>query len=265
MIKPPNYFATLHDLVQHVGTLPVVGQPSDYNIGWAGGSQADAVRLATYGWPEGAAMASEKSTRIANRIVEATGAATYQTIEYDVIGAAYDAGAVALGMPEAWGVMAPQVSKRAIHIVLNLSCSGGVPASSIQARGLAVTALVLAFQARGYPVTVDVVQPDLAKAVGTLTVRLIDASTGSQLDIDRLTYGLAHPTMFRGLLRAATCGIRCDGHNAETRIWDSGHVTELENPPGDLYLGGAHLFQVNRWQDGGENWIMQEYLKQTGA
>lgn len=264
MKTPPNYFATLHELVQYVETLPSMGTPTRHDLDWAGGSQLDATRLATFGWPEGAAMASEKSVRIANRVVEATGASTYPAIEYDVIGAAYDAGAVALGMPEAWGVMAPQVAKRAIHVILNLSCSGGVPASSIRARGLAVTALVLAFQARGYPVTVDVVQPNFDK-VGTITVRLIDASTGSQLDVDRLTYGLAHPTMFRCLLRAATCGVRCDGWLPETGVWDHSSVTELNNPSCDLYLGGAHLYQVDRWQDGGEAWILQEYLRQTGA
>jgi hypothetical protein len=259
-------FNTLHDLVQHVETLPVVGKPTTEGTDWAGGSISEAIKLATYGWPEGARIASDKAMRIANRVVEATGAATFQVIEYDMIGAAYDAGAVALGIPEAWGVMAPQVSKRAVHLVLNVSVSGGVPASSIQARGLAVTALVLALQARGYPVTVDVVQPRIRRDIDdNITVRLIDASTGSQLDVDRLTYGLAHSTLFRCLLRSTTNGIRCDGWAPETRPWDVGHVRDLTDPPGDIYLGGAHLSQVDRWQDGGEAWILAEYLKQTGA
>lgn len=253
-------YNSLHDLVQHVESLPTVHAEPDQNH-WAGGSQEDAARLATYGWPEGAALASEKAVRIANRIVEATGASTYQTIEYDVIGAAYDAGAVALGMPETWGVMAPQTAKRAVSIMLNIAVSGGVPAEVITARGLAVAALVLALQARGYPVSVEVVQGNEIEG----SVMLIDASTGSQLDLDRLVYGLAHPTMFRRLFRADTNGVRCDGFCRETNRWDRSPVTEMPSHNADLYLGCAHLDQVRRWQDGGEAWILEEYLRQTGA
>jgi hypothetical protein len=256
------HFDTLTALAQHVETLPI--EEGYDNSLWAGGTHEYAIKLASEGWPEGARLASEKATRMATRLVEATGMATYQSIEYDVIGAAYDAGAVALGIPEAWGVMAPQEAKRAIRIVLNIAVSGGVPASSITARGLAVTALVLALQARGYPVTVDVTQGSGNK-LADVTVTLSDASTGSQLDVDRLAYGLAHPTMFRRLLRAATCGVRNEGRSMATSCWDYSSVADDKVPLGDLYLGSAHLNQVGRWQDGGEKWILDEYIRQTGA
>lgn len=270
-------FNTLHDMVAHVDALPLVPSTQGESdvastTAWAGGDHKLATQLATFGWPEGARLASEKATRIANRLVEATGTGVYQAIEYDVIGAAYDAGAVALGMPESWGVMAPQVTKNAVRIVLNCTVSGGVPESSIRARGLAVAALVLALQARGYPVTLDVWQGEGCsnnQGIDGDLVRVIDAGTGSQVDTDRMVYALAHPTMFRKLFRAVTNGIRCDGHTAQTRRWDSGSVVEDSGPkdgePVHLFLGGAHLFSVARWTDGGEAWVLSEYLRQTGA
>lgn len=269
-------FNSLHDLVAYVDKLPMLPgfhkQDEETTVRWAGGSHELATKLATYGWGEGARLASDLSTRIANRIVEATGASVYPAIEYDVIGAAYDAGAVALGMPESWGVMAPTVAKNAVRIVLNCTVSAGVPESSIRARGLAVGALVLALQSRGYPVTVDVWQGEGCshnKGIAGDMVRVTDASTGSQLDLDRMVYALAHPTFFRKLLRAVTNGIRCDGHNVRTGKWDGGTV-EQESRPEDgeaihLFLGGAHLDSVARWRDGGEAWVLGEYLKQAVA
>jgi hypothetical protein len=258
-------FNTLHEMVQHVESLPFNSKGRDATD-WSDGSQEDAVKLATWGWPEGARLASEKATRIADRLVAATGSSVYQAIEYDVVGAAYDAGAVALGIPEAWGVMAPQPAKRAVRIVLNCTVSGGVPASAITARGLAVCALALALQARGYPVTVDVFQA-LATGSGEDITRVSDAVTGSQLDLDRVVYALAHPTMFRRLFRAVTNGFR--NNSIGWTRWDGSPVSDNAQPNDgekvDLFLGGAHLHHVQRWQDGGEAWVIQEYLRQTGA
>jgi len=260
-----QHFNTLHALVQYVASLPFEGDDaSDFTRQWAGGTHESAMELASVGWPEGAKLASDKAVRMANRLVETTGIAQCDVVEYDVIGAAYDVGAVALGIPEAWGMLAPQEARKAIRIVLNVAVSGGVPASSITARGLAVTALVLALQARGYPVTVDITQGSGNK-LKDVTVTLADASTGSQLDVDRLAYGLAHPTMFRRLLRAATCGVRNEGHSSTTSCWDHSRVADDVGLECDLYLGSAHLHQVERWQDGGERWILEEYLRQTGA
>jgi len=267
-------FNSLHEMVSYVESLPYDETTYDETNAWAGGSHDDAAKLATWGWPKGAKLASEKATRIADRLVTATGSSVYQSIEYDVIGAAYDAGAVALGIPEAWGVLAPQTAKRAVRIVLNCTVSGGIPASAITARGLAVCALALALQARGYPVTIDVFQSSGGKGrngnqIEDDLLRVADATTGSQLDLDRVVYALAHPTLFRRLFRAVTNGVRSNGHSAKTTKWDVSYVADNQQPEDgekiDLFLGGAHLYHVQRWQDGGEAWVIQEYLRQTGA
>lgn len=229
---------------------------------WCRWSSADAAKLATQGWSEGAKRASEVSTRIVDRMVQSvSGNALVETLAYDVAGGCYDIGGYLSGSPECWIRSEPQIAKRAVSICLNLAVSAGVPTSAMEIRGLAVAALVLALQAKGYPVTVDVCQTLALNYRSGRTVcsviRVIDASTGSQLDIDRLVYAIAHPTVFRRIGRALV-------NNAQDS-WD-GSCPESEGfPPGeyDLKFGGAHLTESQRWTDGGEAWIMSEYQKQT--
>ena len=264
-------FDTIAALLDYVETLPwnpkgdesAKGGDDSIRFDFYGGCHATALRLARYGWPEGAAIASEKAARIANRVVEATGASTYLAVEYDVIGAAYDAGAVALGIPEAWGVLAPQEAKRAIRIVSNLGVSCGVGTNAIMHRGIAVAALAMALTSRGYPVTIDLYAAN-GGCPNWALVRIADAATGSQLDVDRIVYALAHPTFPRKLVRAANSGYR-NGYSGD--VWGAGAANADMKPPGeiDLFLGGMLYSQANRWQDGGEAWILQEYLRQTGA
>lgn len=267
-----TYFGSLSEYVQHVESLPwVEGNSDDPRDTWCSSTHADAVKLATYGWPEGARLASDKAMKIAARVVNKTSNAVSFNVGYDVIGAAFDAGAVALGIPEAWGILEPQVSKRAVRIVANIAVSGGVTESVITARGLAITAIALVLQSEGYPVTVDIFdgtrigrgERNAKWSINSHVVRVADATSGSPLDIDRLAYALAHPSMFRKLNRSAVQGFRNGAKHKSA--WDISTVLSDAKPEGeiDIYSGGAHLFEVERWRDGGEAWVLKEYLRQT--
>lgn len=188
-------------------------------------------------------------------------------ITYDVQGMAYDVGAYLSGEPECWLAHEETASKRAVRLVVDLGVSCGVPHHAIETRGIAMCGLVLALQAQGYPVTVDVC---VIHGKHFASVRIIDAETGSILDIDRLTYAIAHLTMARGWLPYAINGQR--GSTSGTRWGNScpynGTATPayvLAQGPCDLYIGAAHLNAVERWQDGGEAWVLSEYEKQTSA
>src|SRR5574342_1040838 len=207
-------FHTLAEYVEHVESLPWREGDSDERSRWCSTLHAEAVDLATNGWPEGAKIATAKVEKIARRTISGTSKGLVTNVGYDVIGAAYDAGAVALGLPEAWGVLQPEETKRAIRIVANIAVSGGVTEKAITERGLALTAIALVLQAEGFPVTVDIwtgsatrrgdwYEVDREKALGAHLVRIADAMSGSPLDVDRLTYALAHPSMFRKLNRSA--------------------------------------------------------------
>lgn len=259
-------YSSLGAFVDWVESLPRCKGVDDCDAGhhtstWRGGfNLAQAKHAARFGWPEGTRKASALVDRIATRVLDRSHIALSETIGYDVIGAAYDAGAVALGIPEAWGVMQPQESKRAVRIVVNIMASSGVDAGDLLTRGIAVTALVLALQAKGYPVTVDVFHAVREDKGGSEIIRLADAASGSQLDVDRMTYALAHPSMLRSLCRTGTA--RSTGSIAK---WDAGRVWSNVRPPGDidLFIGGAHLHEVEHWRDGGEDWVLQEYERQT--
>lgn len=264
--KPTVYHNSLAAFVQYLQGLP--WKPEDdettYHVEWSGGTWEQAIELATHGWPEGARLASEKVERIANRIAEYGGASTYPAIEYDVIGAAYDAGAVALGMPEAWGVLAPQEAKRAVRLGVNIVASAGVGPEVLRTRGIAVAALAIALQSRGYPVTIDVTQGGIyVKGHAESVVRIADAATGSQLDVDRIVFALAHPTMLRRLFRAETNGYQ--RYSGWDDVWGPHSPDSNAPPPGvlDVFIGGAHLSEVARWRDGGESWVLAEYERQT--
>mgnify|MGYP001565594569 FL=1 len=232
---------------------------------WAGGSFDKAYDLATKGWPEGATMASKIVGKIVDRAVASASMPVMTTeVAWDVQGAAYDTGAYLAGVPECWGTFAPVEAKRGVRLVCNMSVSAGVPKEAITSRGLAMTALAMLLQSHGYPVTIDVCafwnyrsRSDLEGRVMHV-VRLADAESGSILDFDRITYALAHPTMVRRLGFTLAYADGCPtGSNmgAPVDVPPSGAV--------DLFIGGAYLRDVERWQDGGESWVLAEYLKQT--
>lgn len=263
------HFPSLTHLVEHVKALPDApahsydDNKSSSRLKWTGGTFDTAYKLALDGWPEGANRAAEMSTKIVDRVVGRSTVGITESVGYDVIGAAYDAGAVALGIPEAWGVLQPQESKRAVRIVLNSSVSAGITPEVITKRGVAVAALALALQTKGYPVTVDVYTSSNGLTHSVL-VRVADATSGSQLDLDRIVYALAHASMQRRLVRAAQSDYRM---GASGDKWGSGMPRSNDRPEGDidLYIGGATIWEVERWQDGGEAWVLQEYLRQTGG
>lgn len=221
-----------------------------------GGSYEHAEQLATLGWSDGARKASALMRKVADRAVQSTQAmALTDNVSWDVTGMAFDVGAYLSGEPECWLAMGEQPTRKAVSICVNVTTSYGVSPDTMMKRGIAVAALVLALQSKGYPVTVDVVQV-LQKWDGdpkASTVRVIDAN-GSPLDTDRLVYAIAHPSVFRRLGRAAQGRANWDGHGVQSDSFPGEY---------DLKFGGAHLYQVDRWTDGGEAWVMEQFLEQT--
>lgn len=251
-------FATLSECVERAMKSPTWGDSE--STGFMGGTWAETKQYSTLGWPDGVREATEKANRVVDRAVQSTAALVLNMeLSYDVAGAAYDVGGYLSGVPECW--MRPQlvIERKAISIITNIVASASVPASALRTRGIAVASLVLALQAQGYPVTLDVCENmsmsyRSGKTVAHV-VRVLDASTGSQMDLDRVVYAIAHPTMFRGVFRAVM------GDND----WGPCCPESEGYPPGeyDLKFGGAHLNEAMRWTDGGEAWVLETFEKQT--
>lgn len=257
-------FDSLTKMVQHVENLPLrPGARTDKAEcdSWCSTSTEEAIKLAKDGWPEGATVIAAKASQMVDRLVNRTASGLVHTIGYDVTGAAYDPGALLIGQPEAWGTIVPEESKRAIRIVYNVSASAGVPESVIKNRGIALASLVWMLNVEGYPVTVDWMEWSEHYGTGDSKVycRLVDAASGSQIDLDRLAFGLGHPAMFRRLGQAVV-----NGHRGEGSWWGSHHPSQKSTHPDcDLYVGGAHLEDAERWKDGGEAWVLKEFERQT--
>lgn len=231
---------------------------------WSGGTHEMAATWATQGWPEGVSKARARAESIATRLLGTTGITPTVDFTSDVMGGCYDVGAYVAGEPECWLRLEPSVSKRAITIGTCIGVSAAVAIQTMIDRGIAVSALVMALQAAGYPVTVDVTYvQNNRRGTECTTVRVADASTGSPLDLDRVVFAMAHPTMFRILMRCITAGDDLGGGS----VWDRGHTLSDEVPTGrkyDLYLGGISYADASRWQNP-EAWIVSEYLRQTGV
>ena len=125
-------------------------------------------------------------------------------------------------------------------------------------RGIAVASLALAIAAKGHPLTITIgTSHEFEVGYGSrhehVSVRVADASTGSQLDVDRLVFAMAHPTMLRRFNRALYGGNRWNSSKASNKS-----PTDEQY---DLYIGDFN--EAMRWSDDGEAWVMAEYKRQT--
>ena len=247
-------------------SIGVYRTSADGSPEWAGGTWREAKRLATHGWTDGARRAAEVATRIADRVVSSPSlVSTHEELGYDVTGGCYDHGAYAQGVPECWLTMRPVEARRAVRIVVNIAASGGVSNEILERRGFATVAMALTFDAMGYPVTVDVC--DVQNYVDhDFVIRVADSSTGSPLDVDRLAYALAHPTSLRQVVARLTNQLV-----GRSGAWDRGipwrEAIPEEKVGGayDVGITGGHLKDVEKWTDGGESWVVEQYLNQTSG
>jgi hypothetical protein len=246
-------YPTLTKLVDHVKSLPYRSESyfGGQDNEWYGGTWEDTYRLVEHGWSEGAAKAAKMAMRIADRTVEHTAASMHREVVYDVVGAAYDPGAYMAGIPECWLSFQPYEDKRGIHFVVNVAVSCGVSTEVFERRGIALSALAIALHSRGHAITIDVadvLKPGAGLFGGnsngdyeTIQFRVADATSGSPLDLDRIVYSLAHPTVFRRIFSAATNGFR--GITGGTRWGNSGVPFIGETIKGfehaDLFLGAG--------------------------
>jgi len=217
--------------------------------------------MAKYGWPEGTSQAAKVSQGLVNRIMQSYSMGLSTESVQDVTGAVYDPASYISGVPECWLRPDMQPSRRAVSIGVNISASSAISNETITARGTATMALVLLLQSQGYPVTVDLIAGNAVAKACNYYARLCDAETGSQLDIDRLSFLLSHPSSLRHITRAH---YNLMGYSSTEWGTDmpSGDWRPMEY---DLFLGGTNLMDVKRWEDGGEKWILDEFNRQTEA
>lgn len=251
-------FGSWFNFVDHVEKMPWYDEG---DIFWMGGTRADAFRLARNGWAQQTPKAVEISRKVADRVIEHSATGITTEINYDVTGAAYDPGAYMAGIPECWVAFHEVEEKCAVRIIVDGTVSAGVSKKTKIKLGTAVAALVMALDSAGHPVTVDLYFGGIDNNRGGIPtdcyIRIHNGAMGAVLDVDRMVYAIAHPLPMRGMAHTLW------GHG----VLPYSREARPENTHGsyDLWVGGGLYSDVTRWGDNGEDWVMDQYLKQTGV
>ena len=166
---------------------------------WAGVSFEEALVLARHGWPEGAAKARKLLEKLEVPMLTSV---TSETV-YDVTGSYVDVGEYVQGVPECM-VDFKEDKRRARFASILVS---GVVGSNIDPgelinRGVCIAALVDTLERSNVRCEVSLVfLNNLSGSVLEYTVVLKQAH--DPLNLDVLTFGVAHPSCFRRLVFGA--------------------------------------------------------------
>lgn len=155
----------------------------------------EAVKLLRGGWTDGLRKVAELS----EKVTAAIGApAPEMQMVPDVQGGAIDMGAYLAGEPESMTTWFEELGQhKIVHFVINMAASAGVNANSTLARGAVIAATIDALESAGNRCVVDVLNSVSHTWRFTTVVRIKDAQ--DPLDMERLAFAVAHPSMLRRL------------------------------------------------------------------
>lgn len=226
---------------------------------WAGCTEEEANKYVEEGWVEGAEMARKFTAHLTNVI-----GALIERIEinYDVEGHNLDVARYLEGEPECWQrfevekIQQPAV--RFIRIVVNGTASSGVDADTIMGRGACVAALVELLEFAGN--RVEVVMAMSVTSDSPLTVLTVVKRFDEQLDMPKVAYAIAHPSVLRVHMFRFM-----ESFDARTRDHMGvpggyGRCAEVEKSKrGDIYLGQMQ-YGESQWESpaAAQRWVMNK-------
>lgn len=224
----------------------------------------EAVTLARAGWPEGTKKALAMCHKIEDKLHNLV---NLPTIQYDVTGEILDVGRYCGGEPEHWGTFYDNIregkSTKYVHIVLSGFVSCGISTDSMIARGSAVAALVNVLELSGARVRISVTHA----LVGTDTYQIITRlkQYDEVLDLDRVTFALAHPAMYR---RHIFSVMETLPDNWPTKVGAYSYYSHPGAPvteQGDIYLPEMSAHD-DQWEtpESSTQWVLEE-LKRQGV
>ncbi len=198
-------FATWGDFTAYAAspcdmTSGRVSQNTD-NTKWYGTvDYAEALDMAAKGWSQGAQKATDISHSLEERLFSLI---ERHDVAYDVTGEILDVGRYCAGTPEHWGVFETTLVEgpgtKYVHIVVAGSFASLVDADVIIARGAVISALVHTLELAGHrcKVSLVIISQGSANKNYKYECRVPIKEYTEHLDIDLVTYALAHPSTFR--------------------------------------------------------------------
>lgn len=192
-------FDSLKALAEFADKAPTDGASSqcdeDYGVyDWTYGvNRPGAVKLAKHGWPQGAAKAKRLLDDTDLPPIEEICSAT----EYDVTGSYVDVGEYVQGSPECMvNFKEDKRTVRFVHIIVSGCYSASFKGDEVMQRGVAIAAVIDALEARGVRCSVEL----LTRFADDFDVSCRLKETTDALNLDVLTFAIAHPATFRRLL-----------------------------------------------------------------
>lgn len=181
---------------------PESGWQRDSGDQWAGGTIEEALSMATGdGYQDAVPEAQALAEGLYDTVAAMVNLETFQQA-FDVAGAEVDMGRYTAGVPECMSDALPiTIAKhgRAIRIVVDFSYHCGIGEDVVRRRGAAVMALVYVLQQLQHPL--EVWAQHSATGHGSPSMRLthlVEVQRADEpVDIGRVMYALAHPTMLR--------------------------------------------------------------------
>lgn len=246
-------FSGLDEMVQAARPMPSLkhGDLASRNTdtygfhSWTFGANFDdAVRLASTGWPEGAAKARELLSKlhVETPTLESIACQTF----HDMQGAFVDVGQYVEGVPECMVDFREDTRKsRFAKIVVAGTFSAGVSGEAAMARGVAICAVVDALESQGVRCDVDVVYYHGYNKPESILVTVPVKRAADPLNLDAVAFMLAHPACFRRILFSVLehmpyqvrsgCGItESGGYGSVGRIAETPGVITFQPPEYDL-------------------------------
>lgn len=173
---------------------------------FSGCSFDKAVSFARHGWPEGAAKAKRLLDRLQLPVPHAVHSETY----HDVTGSYVDVGEYVQGVPECMvDFRADRRPVRFAHLIVSATFSAAIETQAVIQRGATIAAVVDALETQGIRCTVDLLFQSTdytARIIGatpsTFEVRVPIKEAHAPLNLDTLTFGVAHPAYLRRLMFA---------------------------------------------------------------
>ena len=231
--------------------------------GWYGtSSYQEAVDLAKNGWPEGLkeiTIVTEELERKINAYMPE------RRTEYAYQGNVFDIGEFVRGNLECaidWEII--DSPRPGVNVTIDICASAGISTKVMLARGSVVAGLVYALDRRDVPTTVSVLatnsgdRPEMCDEV-------IIKHEGQPLDLERLAFCAAHPSMFRrlwfSLWENYPRDVRDRFNIAPGRGY--GMVGNVPNKlRGEVHIDGA-VYGDNRWADPEKatGWIIDRLVK----
>lgn len=234
-------FATWGDFLEFVDGEPLPGsdcssQRSSYDFTGTE-SFAEARKLAQHGWTEGTervrSIVRRLEARLLHRIVR-------EDVNYDVEGMGFDVARYIEGEPEHWVRLEESTmqedSHRHVKVIVHGGALGDVSTETMLAKGAVAAALVELLEFAGHNVELHhVAAVEKKRGAGLYFASWIRLKAYDQpLDMDRVAFALAHPSMHRRLTFKVR--ERCD---AALTQWSYGATEDCDPKDGSLYVPSA--------------------------